>query len=63
LRNAFDPEGAFIGTVEIKGLKVFPRSALMRKDGIWIDESDEEGQSQVVKYRMQKKVPDHFRKV
>jgi hypothetical protein len=52
LKNAFDPEGAFIGTVEIKGLKVFPRSALMRKDGIWIVESDEEGQSQVVKYRM-----------
>jgi hypothetical protein len=49
--DAFDPEGAFIGTVEIKGLKVFPRSALMRKDGIWIAESDEEGQSQVVKYR------------
>ncbi len=50
--DAFDPEGAFIGTVEITGLKAFPRSALMKEDGVWIVESDEEGQSRVVKYRM-----------
>lgn len=50
--DAFDPEGAFIGTVEITGLKAFPRSALMKEDIVWIVESDEEGQSRVVKYRM-----------
>ncbi len=50
--DAFDQEGKFIGTANITGLKAFPRGALVGKDGIWIVERDEEGQSKVVKYRI-----------
>jgi hypothetical protein len=50
--DAFDPGGKFIGTVNITGLKAFPHGALVRKDSVWIIESDEEEQVQVVKYRI-----------
>jgi len=50
--DAFDPEGKFIGTVNITGLKAFPRGALLGKDCVWIIERDEEDQVQVVKYRI-----------
>jgi hypothetical protein len=50
--DAFDPDGKFIGTVEITGLKAFPRGALMGKGFVWIIERDEEEQVQVVKYRI-----------
>jgi len=49
--DAFSPEGKFIGTVNITGLKAFPRGALVGKDCVWIIERDEEDQVQVVKYR------------
>lgn len=50
--DAFDLEGKFIGTVNITGLKAFPREALMGKGFVWVIERDEEGQTQVVKYRI-----------
>jgi hypothetical protein len=50
--DAFDPEGKFIETVNITGLKAFPREALVGKGCIWIIEMDEEDQTRVVKYRI-----------
>jgi hypothetical protein len=50
--DAFAPEGKFIGTVNITGLKAFPRGALMGKGFVWVIERDEEDQVQVVKYRI-----------
>ena len=50
--DAFDPEGKYIGTVKITGLKGFPRAALVEKDGVWIIEWDEDEQVQVIKYRI-----------
>lgn len=50
--DAFDPEGEFIGTVKITGVKAFPHEALVGKGCIWIIESDEESQTQVVKYNI-----------
>lgn len=49
--DAFSPEGKFVGTVNITGLKAFPRGALVGRDCVWIIERDEEDQVQVVKYR------------
>ena len=49
--DAFSPEGKFIGTVNITGLKAFPRGALVGRNCVWILERDEEDQVQVVKYR------------
>ncbi len=49
--DAFDSEGKFLGTVNITGLKAFPRGALVGRNCVWIIERDEEDQVQVVKYR------------
>jgi hypothetical protein len=50
--DAFDPEGNFIGTVKITGIKAFPREVLVGKDCIWIIERNEEGVAQAIKYRI-----------
>lgn len=50
--DVFDPEGKFIGTVNITGLKAFPREALIVKGFVWVIERDEDSQVQVVKYRI-----------
>jgi len=50
--DAFDPEGNFIGEVTLKGLKIFPRQALVRDGYLWIRQWDEEEQVSVVKYRI-----------
>jgi hypothetical protein len=50
--DAFDPDGKFIGTVKITGLKTFPREMLVGKDGFWIIERDEEERVQVARYRI-----------
>jgi len=50
--DAFDAKGKFIGTVNITGLKAFPRGAFVGKEGVWIIERNEEDQAQVIKYRI-----------
>lgn len=50
--DAFDQKGRHIGTVNITGLRGFPRAALVEKDGIWIIEWDKQEQVQVIKYRI-----------
>ena len=50
--DAFDPKGNFIGTVTIKGIKMFPRNAKVHKGCFWIREWDEDEQARVVKYRL-----------
>lgn len=52
LFDAFDPEGNFIETVAFKGMKIFPREALVRNGYFWITQWDDEGQVSVVKYRL-----------
>jgi hypothetical protein len=52
LFDAFDPEGNFIETVTLKGMKMFPREALVWNGYFWITQWDEEGQASVFKYRL-----------
>lgn len=50
--DAFDPEGRFIGKVRAATTSSFPSRSKVEKGFIWSIETDEEGYSKVVKYRI-----------
>ena len=50
--DAFDPNGTFIGEVQIQGDAPFPRRAIIQDGAFWTTRADEEGLIKVVKYRI-----------
>lgn len=50
--EAFDPDGNFLGVVEMDGLKDFPRRFVLEKDSLWILVWEEDGSVRAVKYRI-----------
>jgi hypothetical protein len=51
--DAFTSEGQFIGTVRIQqGIQHFPRKALVDRNSIWIIKRDQDGMTNVIKYKI-----------
>jgi len=50
--DAFDPDGKFIGNIQITGEISFPRRAIIQEGTFWSVKTDEEGLIKVIKYRI-----------
>lgn len=50
--DAFDPEGNYLGSVQIIGEVSFPLRAIIKDGSFWLQKTDEEGLIKVVKYRI-----------
>jgi hypothetical protein len=49
--DAFNPEGNFIGNVQIIGDISFPARTVIKDGSFWLSKTDEEGLIKAVKYR------------
>lgn len=50
--DSFDPEGSFIGCVQVVGEALFPIMAEINNGTFWIRKADEDGFIKLVKYRI-----------
>jgi len=50
--DAFDPEGNFIGNVQIIGEASFPVRAVIKDGSFWLQKTDDEGLIKIIKYRI-----------
>ena len=50
--DAFDPEGNFIGNVQIIGEASFPLRAVIKDGSFWLQKTDEEDLIKIIKYRI-----------
>jgi hypothetical protein len=51
--DAFDPWGHFLGIVQVVGEKTFPKYVVINDGNFWTQESNENGQVKMIRYRIE----------
>jgi len=51
--DAFDPQGNFLGIVQVVGEKTFPIYVAINERSFWTQESNEKGQTKMIRYRIE----------